>query len=283
MGWTMSAGAERHEFVVADDVFGLEVGRGMLRSNVYFVRSGSKWVLMDTGFAGCAGAIRRSAATLFGERDGPVAILLTHIHPDHSGAAPKLSRDWDCPVYVHPDELRFATAGASTYFATYEQYWDGHRRWRPPPLDRWILLPLMHVLPQQRRNRMLDEQSLEARARSLETHGTVPHLVGWEAIPTPGHTPGHVVFFRRLDRLLIAGDAVTTVELNTVRGLSLWTAGGGQEKLAGPPRYFTWNWRVATDSIATIARLEPAIVAPGHGPARQGADVAAAMKSAGYG
>jgi glyoxylase-like metal-dependent hydrolase (beta-lactamase superfamily II) len=259
---------------VAGGVHVLEAGAGILRSNVYFVRSSSGWVLIDTGQSGCEHRIRRAAGELFEGGGPPAAILLTHIHPDHSGAAPGLARAWDCPVYVHPDELRLATADASTYFATYGRYSAGSRRWRPPALDRWVLLPLMHLMPRARRDSLLDEQSLRDRARALDAGGAVPALPGWEAVPTPGHTPGHVAYFRGSDGLLIAGDAVVTVELNSLSGLLLWALGRREQRLSGPPWYFTWNRRVARESVTTIARLRPAILAPGHGPARAGAEVA---------
>ena len=45
--------------------------------------------------------IRRAAETLFGRESRPAAILLTHLHPDHDGAALELEGSWHCPVYVH--------------------------------------------------------------------------------------------------------------------------------------------------------------------------------------
>jgi glyoxylase-like metal-dependent hydrolase (beta-lactamase superfamily II) len=264
---------------VAGGVHVLEVGTGMLRSNVYFVRAGSAWVLIDAGSAGCEDRIRQAADSLFGASARPAAILLTHIHPDHSGSAPGLSAAWDCPVYVHPDEMRFATADATTYFTAYEPYRARSRHWRPPPLDRWILLPAMHLIPRRRRDKLIEEQSLKARARALGAGGTVPGLPGWEFIPTPGHTPGHVSYFRAADSLLIAGDAVVTVELNSLRGLTLWTLGRQERKLAGPPRYFTWSRRVAEESVGLVDELRPAIVAPGHGRAMEGSRVAEELKA----
>ncbi|MFZ5870941.1 MAG: MBL fold metallo-hydrolase, partial [Actinomycetota bacterium] len=51
---------------------------------------------------------------------------------------------------------------------------------------------------------------------------------------TPGHTPGHVAYLRRDDRVLISGDAAVTVDLNSAGGLLL-----GRPAIAGPPRYTT--------------------------------------------
>jgi hypothetical protein len=39
---------------IAPGVHYLEVGKGITRSNVYFVQSGSSWVLIDAASANCA-------------------------------------------------------------------------------------------------------------------------------------------------------------------------------------------------------------------------------------
>ncbi|MFC7668112.1 MBL fold metallo-hydrolase [Hymenobacter humi] len=50
-----------------------------------------------------------------------------------------------------------------------------------------------------------------ARVQALPADGSVPGLPGWRWVHTPGHTFGHVSFFREHDKLLVAGDAFTTV------------------------------------------------------------------------
>jgi glyoxylase-like metal-dependent hydrolase (beta-lactamase superfamily II) len=77
-------------------------------------------------------------------------------------------------------------------------------------------------------------------------------MLGWTCVPTPGHTPGHVSIFRARDRVLITGDALVTMKLNNLPGLLFQ-----QPRLSGPPRYTTWNWRAAMESVARLAQLEP--------------------------
>ena len=48
--------------------------------------------------------------------------------------------------------------------------------------------------------------------QALPSDGTVPFLEEWRWVHTPGHTPGHISLFRDKDRVLLAGDAVITVE-----------------------------------------------------------------------
>lgn len=44
----------------------------------------------------------------------------------------------------------------------------------------------------------------------LPEDGSVPQMPGWRWIHTPGHTPGHISFWRERDRTIIAGDAFIT-------------------------------------------------------------------------
>ena len=44
----------------------------------------------------------------------------------------------------------------------------------------------------------------------LPEDGSVPQMPGWRWIHTPGHTPGHISFWRERDWTIIAGDAFIT-------------------------------------------------------------------------
>jgi glyoxylase-like metal-dependent hydrolase (beta-lactamase superfamily II) len=238
----------------------MEAGKGISRSNVYFVLSGPSWVLIDTASANCGRLIRKTAESLFGADTRPASILLTHDHPDHAGSALELALIWDCPVYLHPDELPLATI---KNLSTIEKYAN--------PLDRWIILPLLRAMPRRRIESMLSKESLKDVAQAFDPGDEVPGLPDWECIPAPGHTPGHVAFFRTSDRVLITGDAVVTGDLNSFWGLLLWCSRINRQKVSGPPWYSTWNRRVAKESIAILADLEPYILASGHGVPMKGA------------
>jgi glyoxylase-like metal-dependent hydrolase (beta-lactamase superfamily II) len=231
---------------VAPDVYLVTIGRGAAASNVYLVCSGSTWTLVDAAWAGSTEAIRTAAAALFGPGARPVAILLTHIHPDHSGAAGPLARSWGVPVYVHADELPMA---AGRYLPQYSM-----------PLDRWVIVPIMLLFPPRIRARIEAAASITDVAQPLPPEGGVPGLADWAWVPTPGHTPGHVAYLRRRDGVLLAGDAALTVDLNSVGGVLL-----GRQRVAGPPRYTTWDWRAAKRSVGTLAEVEPWVLLPGHG------------------
>ncbi len=242
---------------IAPGVYCLEVGKGFMRSNVFFIHSGTSWALIDTGSAKCDRVIQDAADSLFGANTPPIAILLTHDHPDHAGSALPLARTWGCLVYVHPDELPLVTMDSSTYLSTVKQYAN--------PLDLWIILPLLRVLPKRAREAMLRASSFKDVASAFAPGTSVPTLPDWECIPTPGHTPGHVSFFRPSDRVLITGDAVLTVPVNSMWSFLLWGFGRPKQRLSGPPWYTTWSWRTAKTSVASFVGLEPRVLACGHG------------------
>jgi glyoxylase-like metal-dependent hydrolase (beta-lactamase superfamily II) len=253
---------------IATGVYCMEAGKGISRSNVYFVRSGSSWVLIDAASANCGRLIRKTAESLFGANTRPASILLTHDHPDHAGSALELARMWGCPVYVHPDELPLAAIGDLT---TVEKYAN--------PLDRWIILPLLRLMPRRRVESMLSKASLKEVAQAFDPEATVPGLPDWGCIHTPGHTPGHVAFFRTSDRVLITGDALLTVDLNSFWGFLLWALRQNRQRVSGPPWYSTWNRQVAKESVAALARLEPRVLAPGHGVPMKGKGTARELHS----
>jgi len=246
---------------IAPDVFCLGPW-GRTQTAVYFVRAGSSWALIDAGWANDASRIERAAGSLFGADSRPAAILLTHCHPDHAGSALPLARIWDCAVYVHPDELPIAIADFAAMVAS------------AGPLDRWVVLPLMRAMGRRRREKVLSRSNLREVARTFEPDVGVPGLPGWECIPTPGHTPGHVSYFRASDRVLITGDALVTLKVNSWAGLLL-----GRPGLSGPPWYTTWSRRAARQSVDTLARLEPTVLAGGHGKPMTGTGTAAALSA----
>jgi glyoxylase-like metal-dependent hydrolase (beta-lactamase superfamily II) len=241
---------------------------GVLAGNIYFVQTASSWVLVDTATAGQGGRIQQAAETLFGAGARPTAILLTHVHPDHAGSALELARGWDCPVYLHPDEMELATARNLATVARYAN-----------PLDRRIILPLLRLFPKHWIESMLERESLKEVVRTFEAEAPPPGLPEWTSITTPGHSPGHTVFFRRRDRVLIAGDALLTVDAGSIGGILSWILRPNQPLVCAPPWYTNWDRNQMIASASAVVRLQPQVLATGHGRPLSG-DAAAAKLDA---
>lgn len=74
-------------------------------------------------------------------------------------------------------------------------------------------------------------------------------------IEVPGHTAGHVAYWRESDRTLILGDVLFNAHLLT-----------GRAGLHEPPAVFTSDPGLNRRSARKLARLRPALVCFGHGP-----------------
>jgi glyoxylase-like metal-dependent hydrolase (beta-lactamase superfamily II) len=219
---------------VADGVFTLRT----LMVNLFLVRDGNSWVLVDAGLRGFGSDIRSAASRFVGSAP-PSAIVLTHGHFDHIGSLQALFDTWDVPVYAHHLERPYLT-GKSPY----------------PPADPLVGRGAMALLSRMYPRGPID---LGTRLRDL-SDGEVPGLSGWRWIHTPGHTAGHVSLFRERDRTLIAGDAVTTTQQESM--LAVVTQ---RRELHGPPAYYTQDWLAAKESVRRLAALEPELLVTGHG------------------
>jgi glyoxylase-like metal-dependent hydrolase (beta-lactamase superfamily II) len=177
---------------------------------------------------------------------------MTHGHFDHVGALETLAEEWNVPVYAHAAE---------------HQYLDGTKSYPPanPRVGGGMIAALSPLFPTKPVN-------VASRLYDLPIDHSVPFLLGWKWIHTPGHTPGHISLWRPIDRVLVAGDAFITT-----RQESVYSAVTQAPEMHGPPMYFTPDWQSAKTSVRTLAALAPDIVITGHGAAMQGMEMRKAL------
>ncbi len=227
---------------------------GVAFVNVYFIDSqddAGGWVLVDTGLPAAATLVQRAAEARYRKSTRPRCILLTHGHFDHAGNAATLAKAWDVPIFAHREEMPFLT-GVSDY----------------PPQDPSMggaIANLSRVFPHS-------GYDFGSRVRPLlgdADGGPVPALPGWRWIHTPGHTPGHISLWRERDRVLIAGDAVATMDLDSYVEQVV-----RHRSFQRPPVPFTPDWQATRRSVERLAELRPSTVAAGHGLPITGDDTA---------
>lgn len=183
-------------------------------------------VLIDAGRRWDTGRIRKQTA----DRDLSM-IALTHVHPDHQGAAREICIERGIPLGCHVDDVD-AMEGRRPVQETHSgNFWNRLIRkiWEGPPYEV--------------------EHPFEAGER----------IAGFEVVHAPGHARGEVIFWRPSDRVAICGDVVRNMSYAT-------TLPGVRE----PPEIFTYDVAENRRSIRKLADLEPALTLPGHGPEIRG-------------
>jgi hydroxyacylglutathione hydrolase len=151
-------------------------------------------------------------------------VALTHCHPDHQGAAKFVCDYFRTPLACHEAELPSVEG-------------------RIPMLPHNGAMRLGAVLwagPHCLVGRVLRDGD---------------QLAGMRVVHAPGHTPGHIMFFRESDRLCIAGDVLANINFLT-----------GKPELREPPALFSVDSRQNRRSLQTLVALKPSVVCFGHGP-----------------
>jgi glyoxylase-like metal-dependent hydrolase (beta-lactamase superfamily II) len=155
------------------------------------------------------------------------AHALTHAHADHQGASKAVCETFGVPFWVHE-----ADAPAAEEPRVIKERQPNH------PIN--TLFFKLFAGPGHPVDRRLHEGD---------------EVAGFEVLHVPGHSAGHVAFWRESDRVLIAGDVITTIDTLTLL-----------PGLREPKKFFTPDPAQNRLSIKRIAALEPAVVAVGHGP-----------------
>jgi hydroxyacylglutathione hydrolase len=202
---------------LADDVFVFE-GFPPYAINAYLLGD----VLVD---AGTRFAAKRLLRRLRGRKVSLHAI--THAHPDHQGSSHAICERLGLPLWCgEADAYAMETPGE--IMSRMPGHWLSStvgRQWMGPP----------H--PVARRLREGDQ------------------VGSFTVIETPGHTAGHISFWREKDRVLVLGDVLSHINIYT-----------GWVTLREPERFFTIDPPQNRRSARRLAELEPRLICFGHGP-----------------
>jgi hydroxyacylglutathione hydrolase len=154
------------------------------------------------------------------------AHALTHAHADHQGASRAVCVERGVPYWV--PEL---DADAAENPALMKQRQPDH------PLNR--LYYRLWAGPGHPVDRKLAEGD---------------EVAGFKVLHTPGHSAGHVVYWRESDGILILGDVLNNMDTMTLL-----------PGLREPKKFFTPDPTKNRASIRRLAELEPKLILFGHG------------------
>jgi glyoxylase-like metal-dependent hydrolase (beta-lactamase superfamily II) len=221
--------------------------------NYFLIEDGGGMTIVDAGLPGFrAGleALLRGRERTLAEVD---ALVLTHAHVDHVGVAEHV-RAAGVPVYVHEADAEMARTA---------KVHDRERGMLPYlryPAT-WRLLWMSARTGGLRPTRIAQVTTFAADGE-LDVPGRP------RAIHTPGHSPGHVVYHLPDRGVLLAGDALCTMNpLTGRRGPQLM------------PGAFAQSSAQAMGSLERLEALDAGLLLPGHGDPWTGGTAAAVARA----
>ena len=216
-------------------------------TNWYLVEDGDRLTVVDAGvpasWASLADAVRR-----LGRRLGDVgALVLTHAHFDHIGFAERARAELGIPVWVHENDVPL-TRSPLLY---------GRERSPLRYLRHRSALPILGALA---RSRAFRPPAIREVRRYRDGVLDVPGAP--RVVFTPGHTLGHCALHLPDRDVLLAGDAVVTLDPYT-----------GRRRPQIVSRAATADSERALAALDALAGTGARTVLTGHGePWREGAE-----------
>jgi len=225
-------------------------------TNWYLIEDGSRLTVVDAGVPSSWDSLLDALRTLGRRPDDVEAVVLTHGHFDHLGFAERARSELGVPVWVHENDVplthhprRYAYERTPAYyFATQVRALPivasliRNRAWWPPPV---------------REVRRYHAGTLDVPGQPL-------------VVATPGHTIGHCALQLPDRDVVIAGDAIVTLDPYTGRTGPRLVAKGA-----------THDTDQAIASLDKIEALDAGTVLVGHGePFTGGAAEAARLARA---
>ncbi|MEU6845439.1 MBL fold metallo-hydrolase [Streptomyces sp. NPDC046716] len=236
---------------IGDDVY-LVSGSN---TNWVIVKDGDDATLVDSGYPADHGLLLASLDAVGLKPEGVRALLVTHAHNDHIGAAERLRAAYGTPVMMHEQEIPHARRD---YLHQVSAGQVLSQSWRPGVLP-WAVHAIRaggtaHV--------PVTEPSPFPGPGPLDLPGAP------EPVHTPGHTKGHCAYVLAGTGTLISGDALVTAHPTS--------------RINGPqilPAMFHNDRSRALQSLELLEAVEADVILPGHGPVHRGNVKQAAMRA----
>ena len=226
----------RHLYYYPGDTWPPILGRGS--ANTYIIR-GDRLTLVDPGPAAGPHLRRviRGCADDGLRFDNITKVIITHAHPDHAWALPRLCRRLVAQVYCHALEKKVLEQPGLLLDQEYDAL--GPFAGQVIPLPRALLMPIMHFMfgaPEP------FEGAVPVRDGTVLNCGFPAQIM-----ELPGHRPGEIGVYLPEDKTLIIGDLVNN-NLYDLPSLNMPVS----------------DMKQAVASLERILDMDVAVLAPGH-------------------
>ncbi|MFF3606851.1 MBL fold metallo-hydrolase [Streptomyces sp. NPDC002463] len=216
-------------------------------TNWVIVKDGDSGTLIDTGYPGDRDALLASLEAVGLRPRSVAAVLVTHAHNDHIGAAEYLRTEYGVPVLMHREEMPHARRDFLDQVSVGQVL---ARAWRPGVLP-WAV----HALRAGGTT-----HAPVTKPQAFPSAGPLDLPGNPTPVHTPGHTRGHCAYALADTGVLVTGDALVTAHPTS--------------RISGPqllPSMFHTDRSRALDSLALIEAVDADVLLPGHGPVHRGA------------
>ncbi|SDI51021.1 MBL fold metallo-hydrolase [Alteribacillus bidgolensis] len=196
---------------ISEHIYKAEVWFG-LKISAWVVKTERGSILVDTGMNFMSSVLLKLA-----REHGPLQmILLTHGHMDHTNGLPSILKKEKVSVYAHEQEI---------------PYMEGDL-----------------IYPRRKKPEYLIKKGIAKKIPADEA-GVLHTMMGLTPYFTPGHSPGHTVFYHSQDDVLLCGDLFTSKK----------------RELSPPIKAFTANMEQAIESGKIVESLDPSLASICHG------------------
>ncbi len=222
--------------------------------NLYLLDAGDGWWIIDTGMK--IGETRDHWETIFeNELEGkPVlAVLCTHMHPDHCGQAGWLCDKWRVPLYMTRTEYLYARTlsklGAEDIAWTHVDFY------RRAGIHDYSL---EKAREQQHGFGSVVEPLPRAYRRLADGDFVTVGNLRWRVLTGQGHSPEHACLYNESLNVLLAGDQVIPRITSNVSVMAM-------EPEANPLRLWMDSHRKFLDQLPADTLVLPAHNTPFYG------------------
>jgi glyoxylase-like metal-dependent hydrolase (beta-lactamase superfamily II) len=214
--------------------------------NAYLIRTEDQCVLIDTGMGSdeTFRELSRQLAEIGVKPENLTEILVTHFHIDHVGLVPRLRKLSGAQLIVSAKTVE----AVQLVMQTHESYWkDLTNIYKEVGAPTELVEQMLKSTPGYLYQAVYEE--LAKPSRTLKDGAKISiGKYSFQAVWTPGHSPGHICLYEPKRRLLIAGDhLLPTITPHVTQWL---------QESSALADYL--------DSLEKVRELDVDVVLPGH-------------------